>query len=185
MWLRRKLQRLSGTVADFFAVLQLPVACEVDGRQLEHNYRELQARWHPDRFVAAPQAEKLAAVQQASLLNDAYATLKSPLARAGHLLQLQGCDPAGHDQSDLEPAFLLQQMRLRDALEELAGDRDEDGLRGLLDSVEGERRALWQAFSAAIASKDLQLARRTYYKLQFMVKLLDEIRAVEDRLLGY
>ncbi len=172
-------------MTDFFAVLQLPVACEVDGQQLERNYRELQALWHPDRFVTAPQAEKLAAVQQASLLNDAYTTLKSPLARAAHLLQLQGCDPAAHSQADLEPGFLLQQMRLRDALEELAADQDEDGLRGLLDSVEGERRVLWQAFSAAIGGKDLQQARRVFYKLQFMVKLQDEIRAVEDRLLGY
>jgi molecular chaperone HscB len=185
MWLRRKLQRLSGPVTDFFAVLQLPVACEVDTATLERNYRELQGQWHPDRFAGAPQAEKLAAMQKASLLNDAYTTLKSPLSRAAHLLQLQGCDTDTHSQTDLEPAFLLQQMRLRDALEELAADQDEAGLRGLLDSVEGERVSLWRTFTTAMAGKDLPQARRVFYKLQFMVKLQEEIRAVEDRLLGY
>jgi molecular chaperone HscB len=172
-------------VTDFFSVLQLPAACEVDATLLERHYRELQGKWHPDRFAGASAAEKLAALQQASLLNDAYSTLKSPLSRAAHLLQLQGCDAGTHSQADLEPAFLLQQMRLRDAVEELESDQDESGLRGLLDSVEGERISLWQAFSAAIAAGDLQQARRDFYKLQFMVKLQDEIRAVEDRLLGY
>ncbi len=172
-------------MTDFFAVLQLPVSCEVDAALLERRYRELQGQWHPDRFAGAEPAAKLAAVQQASLVNDAYTTLKSPLSRAAHLLQLQGCDTATHSQADLEPAFLLQQMRLRDALEELAADGDEAGLRGLLDSIEGERVALWQAFSAAWAGGDFVQARRVFYKLQFMVKLQDEIRAAEDRLLGY
>jgi molecular chaperone HscB len=185
MWLRRKLQRLSGPVTDFFAVLQVPVACEVDTVALERNYRELQGQWHPDRFADAAPAERLLAMQKASLLNDAYTTLKAPLPRAAHLLQLHGCETGTHHQADLEPAFLLQQMRLRDALEELEADQDEDGLRGLLDSVESERVALWQAFSAAFVAADLQQARRVFYKLQFMVKLQDEIRAVEDRLLGY
>jgi|LauGreDrversion4_2_1035121.scaffolds.fasta_scaffold468178_2 molecular chaperone HscB len=185
MWLRRKLQRLSLPVTDFFALLQMPVACEVDAAILERNYRQLQGEWHPDRFVGAGQAEKLAALQKTSLLNDAYTTLKAPLSRAAHILLLQGCDVDRHEQSDLEPAFLMQQMRLRDALEELASDQDETGLRGLLDTVAGERVALWQALSGAIAAGERQQARKLFYKLQFMVKLQDEIRAVEDRLLGY
>lgn len=172
-------------MTDFFAVLQLPAACELDVAQLERNYRELQGKWHPDRFAGAPQAEKLAAMQKASLLNDAYTTLKSPLSRAAHLLQLQGCDTRVHNQADLEPAFLQQQMRLRDALEELAADQDEGGLRGLLDSVDGERVTLWRTFSSAMMANELPQARRVFYKLQFMVKLQEEIRAVEDRLLGY
>lgn len=172
-------------MTDFFAVLQLPVACEIDSAMLERNYRALQGQWHPDRFAGAAPAEKAAAMQKASLVNDAYTTLKSPLSRAAHLLQLRGCDTGVHSQADLEPAFLLQQMRLRDALEELTADEDEGGLRGLLDSVEGERLSLWRTFSTAISAGDLQQARRVFYKLQFMVKLQDEIRAAEDRLLGY
>ena len=172
-------------MTDFFAVMQVPVACEIDAALLERNYRQLQGEWHPDRYAGAGQAEKLAALQKTSLLNDAYTTLKTPLSRVAHILLLQGCDVGRHEQSDLEPAFLLQQMRLRDALEELAADQDETGLRGLLDSVACERVALWQTLSAAIAAGELQQARKLFYKLQFMVKLQDEIRAVEDRLLGY
>lgn len=170
---------------DYFAVLQLPAACEVDTAQLERNYRLLQSQWHPDRFAGAAPAEKLAAVQMASLVNDAHVTLKSPLARAAHLLQLHGCDVGSHAQTDLEPAFLFHQIELRDQLEALATAGDEAGLATLAAAVEQERDAHWRAFTTAVDANDFALARRVFYKLQFTVKLQDEIRAVEDRLLGY
>ena len=77
---------------DYFAVLQVPLACEVDMAELERQYRLLQNQWHPDRKAGAGDREKLEAVQRTSLLNDAYTTLKSPLLRAAHLLQLKGIE---------------------------------------------------------------------------------------------
>jgi molecular chaperone HscB len=176
---------VTGSVSDFFSVLQLPAGCEVDLALLERNYRELLGRWHPDRVAGADAAQKLAALQMASLVNDAYATLKSPLARAAHLLQLRGCDVATHRQADLEPAFLLQQMQLRDELEELVAGKDESGLSGFLARVDAGRAALWREFAANIDQPDLGQARRVFHKLQFMAKLQEEARAAEDRLLGY
>ena len=76
-------------VQNFFSLLGLPESCAVDEALLDRNYRELQAQWHPDRFASAPQAERLAAVQQASLINDAYATLKTPLRRADQIVVLR------------------------------------------------------------------------------------------------
>lgn len=173
---------------DFFALLELPAALDIDGAVLEQRYRALQAQWHPDRFAAAPTAEKLAAVQRTSLLNDAYTTLKTPLARAAHLLQLKGCDVSTVRQSDLEPAYLLHQMQLRDELEEVAAAGDESALQQLADTVAAERSVLWRELEAAMAADaggDLEQARGLFHKLQFTVKLQDEIRTVEDRLLGY
>lgn len=174
---------------DKFALLQLPAALDIDSALLEQRYRALQAQWHPDRFAAAGVAEKLAAVQRTSLLNDAYTTLKAPLARAAHLLQLRGCDVSSVRQSDLEPAYLLHQMQLRDALEELAAAQDETGLQQLAERVAAERADLWRELEAAVAAgaheEGLGQARRLFHKLQFTVKLQDEIRTVEDRLLGY
>lgn len=177
--------KVSVSEPDKFALLDLPAALDVDSALLEQRYRALQAQWHPDRFAAAGQAEKLAAVQRTSLLNDAYTTLKSPLSRAAHLLALKGADVASVRQSDLEPAYLLHQMQLRDRLEELAADEEEAGLQQLADAVAEEFATLWQELAAAVTAGNLEQARRLFHKLQFTVKLQDEIRTVEDRLLGY
>ena len=101
-------------MTDFFAALGMPVACELDRHQLDANYRQRQAEWHPDRYVSASEAVKLQALRHTSLLNDAYTTLKQPLRRAEHLLELKDSDAAGHSSRKLEPAFLLQQLEQRE-----------------------------------------------------------------------
>lgn len=172
-------------VPDYFALLQVPVACEIDQAVLEKNYRSLQSRWHPDRFASGSQTEKLAAVQQTSLLNDAYTTLKSPLSRAAHLLLLKGVDVTSVTQSQLAPAFLLKQMELRDELEGLIGCSELTGLEQLGKRVQQDRQQLWLEFTASFDSGKLEQAQRNYYELQFTQRLLEETRAAEDRLLGY
>jgi len=150
---------------------------------LERNYRTLQAALHPDRFVNAAPAERLAVLQRSGMLNEAYATLKSPLHRAGHLLALEGIAANVHRQQDLEPAFLLAQMELREDLEALASRQDLAGLAAMRTQVRGELAGIWQEFAGSIAAGAPQAGLPLFHKLQFVYRLLDEIAEVEDRLL--
>ena len=70
---------------NFFELFNLPMQFDLDIVALEAAYRNVQRLVHPDRFVTASDAEKRAAVQYASLANDAYQTLRNPLKRAMHL----------------------------------------------------------------------------------------------------
>lgn len=176
---------MNAQTQDYFAVLQLPAACEVDKAALERNYRELQSQWHPDRFAGAGQQEKLAAVQKTSLINDAYSTLKSPVSRAAHLLRLNNVDVDSHSQSHMDPAFLHTQMELRDQLETLVQTGDIDGLEAMQQETAGQKDALWEEFCRAMEGGDFETARKVFYKMQFMFKLRDEIHAAEEKLLGY
>ena len=75
---------------NFFELFNLPMQFDLDIVALEAAYRNVQRLVHPDRFVTASDAEKRAAVQYASLANDAYQTLRNPLKRAMHLCTLNG-----------------------------------------------------------------------------------------------
>lgn len=163
-------------VTDFFAALGMPVACELDRRQLDASYRQRQAQWHPDRFVSASEAAKLQALRQTSLLNDAYATLKQPLRRAEHLLELRDSDAAGHSARKLEPAFLLQQLELREELEQLVRQRDAAALDSMRQQVDAQWSAYWGEFTAETVRQDWCNARLALQKLQFLHKLQEEIR---------
>jgi len=79
---------------------------------------------HPDRFASAPQAEQRVSMQLATLVNEAYQTLKSPLRRAGYLLQLQGVDPEFETNTAMPAEFLADQMEKRERLEEAAAASD-------------------------------------------------------------
>ena len=55
-------------------------------------------------------------------MNEAYRTLKSPVQRARHLLELHGVDVAFETNTAMPTEFLMQQMELREALEEAVAD---------------------------------------------------------------
>jgi len=55
---------------NYFEMFSLPESFQVVEQALESKYRELQAEYHPDRFSGAPDAERVQALQFASLINE-------------------------------------------------------------------------------------------------------------------
>ena len=67
---------------NYFELFGLPVGYIVDAKALAERYRELQRIVHPDRFANASDQERRLSVQGAALINEAYETLKDPIARS-------------------------------------------------------------------------------------------------------
>ena len=61
-------------------------------------------------------------MQMTTRVNEAYRTLRDPLARAVHLLELQGVDPGFEDNTAMPAAFLAEQMELRERLDWLVAN---------------------------------------------------------------
>jgi molecular chaperone HscB len=76
----------------YFSIFSLPPHLVVDTAALEKAFYALSRRLHPDRFAARPQGEQEAALAESSRLNDAYRTLRDPIARTEYLLKLEGID---------------------------------------------------------------------------------------------
>ena len=104
---------------NYFELFHLAPSFALDTDQLAVQYRQLQQQYHPDRYAAASEAERVQALQQASDVNAAYQTLKDPLSRAEYLLMLQGLDIRGEQQTLQDPEFLMQQLSWREELEAL------------------------------------------------------------------
>src|SRR5262245_1704984 len=79
-----------GRHGDYFAFLGLPRKVNLDGNDLEQRFRRLSRQFHPDFFYNASPAERRASLERSSYLNDAYRTLKQPMARLSYLLELEG-----------------------------------------------------------------------------------------------
>jgi molecular chaperone HscB len=76
----------------YFAIFSLPPHLGIDTPALEKSFYALSRRLHPDRFASRPAAEQEAALAESSRLNDAYRTLKDPIARTEYLLKLEGIE---------------------------------------------------------------------------------------------
>jgi len=77
---------------DYFSFFSLPRKLTLDVVALEKQFYVLSRKLHPDRFASKPLTEQEAALAQSSLLNDAYRTLKDPIARTQYLLTLEGVE---------------------------------------------------------------------------------------------
>lgn len=112
-----------GRQGDYFAYLGVPRRLKLDTSELEQQYRELSRRFHPDYFYNATPAERRASLERSSYLNDAYRTLRQPIARISYLLELEGLGTTGPGSASKEvpPALLEEVFALN---EELDGVRE-------------------------------------------------------------
>lgn len=169
---------------NYFELFALSVGYQVDGAQLAERYRELQKVLHPDRHAHLSERERRLAEQYTAFLNEAQATLKSPLKRAQYLLTLQGFDTLSETSVQMEPAFLMRQMMLREALEEAGDAADPEAeLDELSADVSAELRSQREQFEKQYNTADYEQAAGTVRKMQFLEKLVLEIEAREDELL--
>src|ERR671923_2580592 len=112
------------TSSNHFELFGLAPAFALDDLALERAYREIQSQVHPDRFAHAGDAERRASLQWTTRVNEAYRTLKNPVQRGKHLLELHGVDVAFETNTQMPSDFLMQQLELREELESATGGKD-------------------------------------------------------------
>lgn len=167
---------------DHFARLGLSRGFEIDLADLDRRYFGLQRNLHPDRFARRTAKERAIAESQAASLNQAYETLKEPLARAAYLLELAGRRSAAAHAATVDDAELLSEaMENREALMEA-----EDG--AAVDRIAVKAKASAEAclaeLSQAFKGNDFEKADRLATRLRYWQKLGEEARGKRRLLEG-
>ena len=168
---------------DHFALFALQPRFAVDEAALEHAHHAVQSRVHPDRYAAGTAAERRIAMQWAARANEAYRTLKSPLARAAYLCERAGVPINAESDTAMPGDFLVQQMEWRERLDDVRHARDAARLAELETGMAAERARLIDGLTAAIDERqDYPVAARLVRQLMFIEKFGEEVKAAADRL---
>ena len=167
----------------YFEIFSLPAKLMIDLAALEKSFYALSRRLHPDRFAAKSADEQAAALAESSRLNDAYRTLKDPIARTEYLLKLEGVEleeqsksateaarAAGTAKKQIVPADLLEEaFELNMQLEEMrmakkmGGDDPQlrsdllaakAGFDAKMAATQAELETLWARWDAALDAED-------------------------------
>ena len=163
-------------MANHFELFDLEPAYALAPGALEQSYRELQSLVHPDRHAQASDAERRASLSLATDVNEAYRTLKDPVQRARHLLELNGVDVAFETNTQMPTDFLLQQLEMREEIEAAIGKKDFAFLDALKRRLAGQKAALEGRIGESIdARKDYAGAADLVRKLMFLQKIEQEI----------
>ena len=169
---------------NYFQLFDLPVQYALDQAQLGGRYRQLQGELHPDRYAAGSDHEQRVAVQYSAQVNQAYATLRKPLARAVYLLELAGMSQQQISAQQIDGGFLIEQMELREKLESMPGLVDPDTvLDHLVTEINGDIDSHQEEFSQAYAAGELPAAAAACVKMQYLEKLLSEAELIESDLM--
>jgi len=166
-----------------FELFGLAPAYSLDAAALERAYIEIQQKVHPDRHASGGDAERRAAMQWTTHANEAYRTLKDPLERARYLLELNGVDVAFETNTAMPGDFLVQQMELREGIEEAAAKKDAAALDSLRAGLAALRRAIEADLAVLIDEKrDYAGASGPVRKLKFVERLEEEIDAMYEEI---
>lgn len=114
-----------GRHGDYFSFLGLPRKLAIDAEDLEQRFRTLSRQFHPDYFFNAPPAERRASLERSSYLNDAYRTLKQPVARVEYLLQLEGLAARSPEEASKQvpPSLLEEVFALNEEIDDIRAAR--------------------------------------------------------------
>src|SRR3954469_19847959 len=159
----------AGARIDKFALLGFEPSFDAPAG-LDDKFRALSRKLHPDRFARATPQERRYSLEQTTLLNDAYKTLKDPVRRAEHLLELRGVqgDPK------MAPAFLEETLDDRERLAE--AKESGEPLDALAAAVREKRdRTLREARELVERGGDLRSAAELLARMRYYARYLDEV----------
>jgi molecular chaperone HscB len=145
--------------ADYFAFFGVPQKLTLDLATLEQRFHSLSWKLHPDHFVRASEDERQLSLDLSSQLNDAYRTLRDPVARVEYLLSLNGMRKEGQKKQQAPPELLEEVFELNESLDELREARASGGNEAQMPGLRAKLESAQHKFESSLADVDQELAR--------------------------
>jgi molecular chaperone HscB len=169
---------------DYYRVLGIEPKLQLNLNELQQLFYGRSRELHPDRFARAEASVRDAALEESSLLNDAYRTLRDPVRRAEYFLKHKGFDIGEQGTKDVPPELLEEVFELNMALEELkAGDESarpqltqaRDQFAALLAQSDIELEQMFAAHDAAAGEQVLKQIRGLLNRRRYIQNLLRDV----------
>ena len=165
---------LSGQCRNFFQLFGLESEFEIDLEDLAKRYRVLQQQFHPDFHSGGSATDQRLAAQVSAEVNAGYQILKDPVRRAGFMLECRGVNLRDLELQPIAGSFLLAQMELREAVQELDA-HDVEAKQILIEEAEALFQHELDDFRTSMADDELERAGTAWVHLLYIDKLQREI----------
>lgn len=159
---------------DYFQFFGLDPRLSLDLADLENRYYRLSRQLHPDRYLRATPAGRERSLEASTVLNDAYRTLRDPIARAEYLLARQGWVESKQPAPELLDEMFELNMELEQARR--AGDLEavQRKLAPLREQADARLEALFRAYDQAPNRDTLAEVRAALDRRKYIGKLVSQ-----------
>lgn len=163
-----------------FELFGVPATFAQERPTLDARWKDLQREAHPDRFAAQGPAAQRLAMQWSVRINEAYQRLKDPVRRAAYLCELHGAPVDAERNTAMPPAFLMQQMEWREALDEAESP---EAVARLREEVDAGRASALSSLGVLIDGQgDHPAAAQQVRALMFIERFAQDVEDRADRL---
>ncbi len=156
-----------------FELFQIPEQFAQDRATLDTRWKELQREAHPDKFAAQGAAAQRIAMQWSVRINEAYQRLRDPVQRAAYLCELHGAPINAENNTAMPAAFLMQQMELREELDDASTEENLDQISQQASAI--LRELLSKEEQLIDDAKDYPAAAQAVRALLFIQKFQADI----------
>ena len=129
----------------------------INAEELEQRFHQLSWKLHPDNFMRASEYERNLSLERSSELNDAYRTLREPIARVEYLLGREGMRKEGTTKQQAPPELLEEVFELNESLDELREARVTSADGTELGALKGRLLAAQENFQERLDEGDAEL----------------------------
>ncbi|PRP88081.1 hypothetical protein PROFUN_04172 [Planoprotostelium fungivorum] len=169
---------------NFFQLFQSPQTFNFDVKKASDTFKDLQRKYHPDRFSNRSKEEQIISKMSSSTINNAYNILKDPQQRARYMLVLNGSD--FDEEATIEDNnLLLEIMEKREAIEseaEEVGDimqsppETSEVVEQIARENTREIEDCLERISKGFESHDIQRVKEQVVKLQYLARIDEAAR---------
>jgi molecular chaperone HscB len=160
----------------FYEAFGLEPALSLDAEDLKKRFYERSRQWHPDKFSRASIGEQEKALEMTAVLNDAFRTLRDPIARAEYFLKEKGLELS----KEAPPELLEEVFELNMALEELK--EGDDSARPQLVEARERFVAMRDSIDATLVETgergDLEEVRALLNRRRYIRNLIRDVENV-------
>lgn len=173
--------------SDYFALFGLKPRLAILPDELQKTFYELSRALHPDRFVRKPEREREYSLEASSVLNDAWRTLRNPVARGEYVLKLKGFDIGELRSNNVPPELLEEVFELNMAIEEVRGGDESarpqlDVARAnfgkMLSDVDSQLETLFRTWDETQSRDELAAMRALLNRRKYIQNLVSEVDAL-------
>jgi molecular chaperone HscB len=171
-------------VNDYYQAFGIGRKLALDPKDLETRFYALSRKLHPDLFARKSKAERDKAEDDTAVLNDAYRTLRDPIARAEYLLKQEGFDIGEQGTKDVPPELLEEVFELNMALE----DADTEQIAAfrkrfeeMRTKLDGEMQGAFTQWDSAQSRDALAAVRGLLNRRKYITNLINQTH-VPDRI---
>ncbi|CAL4325777.1 Fe-S protein assembly co-chaperone HscB [Buchnera aphidicola] len=104
---------------NYFKLFDLPEKFDIEVILLSKKFHQLQRKYHPDLFNNCSKLIKKNVLNNSTIVNKGYRTLRDPLTRAKYLLYLKGFNVIDENKSIYEKDFLIEQFSFYEEIDKL------------------------------------------------------------------